>query len=384
MMIKYMAKIKLNNQLIGHGCQPFIIAEAGINHNGEIENALKMIDVAKTAGADAIKFQTFEASGIVVDSSLTYTYKSQGKEITESMFEMFKRCEFSKTEWIKIKQKCDETEILFLSTPENRSDLDLLLELGIPAIKVGSDDFTNIPLLKDYSTTGLPLIISCGMANLSEIQQTLKAIGSLENYPTILMLTTSEYPTMPMNVNLLKLETLSKSFPNIPLGYSDHTQGILASTIAVALGAKVFEKHFTLDKNLSGPDHWFSEDPEGLKNWVDAIRTATYTNKTLVGTPHFIPPDDLSDTAYSMLGSEEVKPTEKEEKMKVLARRSIIALDDIEKDEVFTDKNIGARRPGNGLPPTMIESIVRLKAKQKIPKGKLISQNDFGEKNENI
>ena len=219
-----MTKIKLNNQSIGHDCQPFIIAEAGINHNGDIQNALDMIDVAKVAGADAIKFQTFEASGIVTDSSLTFTYKSQGKEITESMFEVFKRCELSKTEWIKIKQKCDEVKILFLSTPENRSDLDLLLELGIPAIKVGSDDFTNIPLLKDYSTTGLPLIISCGMANLDEIQQTLKAIGALENYPTVLMLTTSEYPTVPMNVNLLKLKTLSKSFPNIPLGYSDHTE----------------------------------------------------------------------------------------------------------------------------------------------------------------
>tara|TARA_B100000378_G_scaffold201549_1_gene164850 strand:+ start:115 stop:1185 length:1071 start_codon:yes stop_codon:yes gene_type:complete len=356
-----MTKFKLNNQLIGHGCQPFIIAEAGINHNGEIKNALEMVDVAKDAGANAIKFQTFEASGIVTDLSLTYTYKSQGKEITESMFEMFKRCELSKAEWIEIKQKCDESNISFLSTPENRSDLDLLLELGIPAIKVGSDDFTNIPLLKDYSTTRLPLIISCGMSNLSEIQQTLKEIGSLENYPTILMLTTSEYPTIPSNVNLLKLRTLSESFPNIPLGYSDHTQGTLASSLAVGLGATVFEKHFTLSKEFPGPDHWFSADPQELKKWVSSIRTA-----------------------YTMLGTNEVKPTENEEKMKVLARRSIIALDDIEKDEVFTDKNIGARRPGNGLPPTMIESIIGLKAKQKIPKCKLINQNDFGGNNENI
>ena len=349
-----MTKIKLNNQSIGHDCQPFIIAEAGINHNGDIQNALDMIDVAKVAGADAIKFQTFEASGIVTDSSLTFTYKSQGKEITESMFEVFKRCELSKTEWIKIKQKCDEEKILFLSTPENRSDLDLLLELGIPAIKVGSDDFTNIPLLKDYSTTGLPLIISCGMANLDEIQQTLKAIGALENYPTVLMLTTSEYPTVPTSVNLLKLETLSKSFPNIPLGYSDHTQGILASSLAVALGAKVFEKHFTLDKNLPGPDHWFSADPEGLKNWVDSIRTAA-----------------------TMLGSEEVKATEKEEKTKILARRSIVALSDIKQGESFNQNNIGLRRPGNGLPAIMIEEIFGKKSAKKISKGNLLKIGDF-------
>ena len=349
-----MTKIKLNNHLIGHGCQPFIIAEAGINHNGEIANALKMVDVAKTAGADAIKFQTFEASGIVIDSSLTFTYKSQGKEITESMFEMYKRCEFSKTEWIKIKQKCDEAEILFLSTPENRSDLDLLLELGIPAIKIGSDDFTNIPLLKDYSSTGLPLIISCGMANLNEIHQTLNAIGSLEKYPTILMFTTSEYPTIPMNVNLLKLKTLAKSFPKIPLGYSDHTQGILASSLAVAFGAKVFEKHFTIDKNLPGPDHWFSADPEGLKNWVDSIRTAA-----------------------TMLGSEEVKATEKEEKTKILARRSIVALSDIKQSESFNQNNIGLRRPGNGLPAIMIEEIFGKKSAKKISKGDLLKIGDF-------
>ena len=349
-----MTKIKLDDHLIGHDCQPFIIAEAGINHNGEIENALKMIDVAKDAGADAIKFQTFEASGIVVDTSLTFTYKSQGKEITESMFEMYKRCEFSKTEWIKIKQKCDETEILFLSTPENRSDLDLLLELGIPAIKVGSDDFTNIPLLKDYSSTGLPLIISCGMANLNEIHQTLNAIGSLKKYPTILMFTTSEYPTIPMNVNLLKLKTLAKSFPKIPLGYSDHTQGILASSLAVAFGAKVFEKHFTIDKNLPGPDHWFSADPEGLKNWVDSIRTAA-----------------------TMLGSEEVKATEKEEKTKILARRSIVALSDIKQSESFNQNNIGLRRPGNGLPAIMIEEIFGKKSAKKISKGDLLKIGDF-------
>jgi len=349
-----MTKIKLNNHLIGHGCQPFIIAEAGINHNGEIANALKMVDVAKTAGADAIKFQTFEASGIVIDSSLTFTYKSQGKEITESMFEMYKRCEFSKTEWIKIKQKCDEAEILFLSTPENRSDLDLLLELGIPAIKIGSDDFTNIPLLKDYSSTGLPLIISCGMANLNEIHQTLNAIGSLKKYPTILMFTTSEYPTIPMNVNLLKLKTLAKSFPKIPLGYSDHTQGILASSLAVAFGAKVFEKHFTIDKNLPGPDHWFSADPEGLKNWVDSIRTAA-----------------------TMLGSEEVKATEKEEKTKILARRSIVALSDIKQGESFNQNNIGLRRPGNGLPAVMIEEIFGKKSTKKISKGNLLKIDDF-------
>ena len=196
-----MNKISINDFVIDAESIPFIIAEAGLNHNGKIEKALEMIKVAKNSGADAIKFQTFKATEIVSDKLLKCTYKSQGKMITESQLELFKRCELDRDNFFEIKKACDKENILFLSTPQNRSDLDLLLEIGIPAIKVGSDDFTNIPLLKNYSNTGLPLIISCGMANLAEIRQTLSAIGALENYPVVLMLTTSEYPTPPTNVN---------------------------------------------------------------------------------------------------------------------------------------------------------------------------------------
>ena len=349
-----MNKISINDFVIDAESPPFIIAEAGLNHNGKIEKALEMIKLAKNSGADAIKFQTFKATEIVSDKSLNFTYKSQGKMITESQLELFKRCELDKDNFFEIKKACDKENILFLSTPQNRSDLDLLLEIGIPAIKVGSDDFTNIPLLKNYSNTGLPLIVSCGMSNLNEIRQTLSAIGALENYPVVLMLTTSEYPTPPTNVNLLKLETLSRNFPDIILGYSDHTQGILASSLAVAFGAKVFEKHFTLDKNLPGPDQWFSEDPTSLKKWVSSIRIA-----------------------YDMLGCSELKPTKNEEGMKILARRSVVTLCDIEKGETFNEKNIGFRRPGNGLPPTMIEKIYNKKSSKKILKGSLVKLGDF-------
>ena len=353
-----MNKISINDFVIDAESMPFIMAEAGINHNGKIEKALEMIKVAKNSGADAIKFQTFKATEIVSDKLLKCTYKSQRKMITESQLELFKRCELDRDNFFEIKKACDKENILFLSTPQNRSDLDLLLEIGIPAIKVGSDDFTNIPLLKNYSNTGLPLIVSCGMSNLNEIRQTLSAIGALENYPVVLMLTTSEYPTPPTNVNLLKLEPLSRNFPDIILGYSDHTQGILASSLAVTFGAKVFEKHFTLDKNLPGPDQWFSEDPTSLKKWISSIRTA-----------------------YDMLGSSELKPTKNEEEMKILARRSVVALNDITKGELFSEKNVGMRRPGNGLEPIMIEKILGQKAKQKIPKGKLITFNDLEIKN---
>jgi len=349
-----MTQIQIGKRLIGSGCPPFIIAEAGINHNGELEKAYGMIKVAKEAGADAIKFQTFKAEEFVGDPDLTYTYKSQGKEVTESMLVMFKRYEFTSDQWFLIKKRCDEENILFLSTPQNQSDLDLLMEIGIPAIKVGSDDFTNLPLLKSYSQTKLPMLLSCGMADLAEIYQALETIGSLDGYPTVLLLCTSQYPTPPEDVNLLKLKTLANAFPMIVLGFSDHTQGPLASSLALALGARVFEKHFTLDHNLPGPDHWFSEDPANLREWVQAIKDA-----------------------HVMLGDALVRPTLKEKEMRILARRSVTAISEISKGETFDTNNIGLKRPGNGLPPKFFEHLLGLKASRNIRQGESIKWGDF-------
>ena len=354
-----MGRLKMNTNSslefsISSNSIPFTIAEAGLNHNGEIEKAFEMIKIAKTAGVDAIKFQTFKANEIVVDESLTFTYKSQGKMITESQMELFKRCELDRDDFFEIKKACDKEKILFLSTPQNPSDLELLLELGITAIKIGSDDFTNIPLMEQYCKADLPLIMSCGMANIDEIKQTLKCVSAKNDNQVVLMLTTSQYPTPPENVNLLKLRTLSKTFPNVILGYSDHTEGVLASSLAVAFGAKVFEKHFTIDKNLPGPDQWFAEDATGLKLWSNSIKTS-----------------------HKLLGSSQVKPTVYEEKMKVLARRSIVALTDIENNEIFTEENIGLRRPGNGLPPIMFKNIKGKKSSRKLLKGELVMDGDF-------
>lgn len=349
-----MKKIKIGNRIIGEGYPPFVIAEAGINHNGEIEKAHAMIKAAKEVGADAVKFQTFKAEEFISDSNLTYTYKFQGQEITESMLEMFKRCEFKRNEWFLIKKRCDEEGIMFLSTPQNCSDLDLLLEVGIPAIKVGSDDFNNTPLLKSYSQTKLPMVISCGMSNLAEVYQALEAISAFDGYPAILMLCTSQYPTPPKDVNLLKLKTLVNTFPEVILGFSDHTQGCLASSLAVALGAIVFEKHFTLDHDLPGPDHWFSEDPHSLKEWVISIRKA-----------------------WVMIGSAVVRPTKTEEYMKNLARRSIAATCDINEGDLLSETNIGIKRPGTGLPPMLLDKIIGLQATCPIPKGNLLQWGDF-------
>ena len=342
----------INNRILKNYGKPFIVAEAGVNHNGDLIQAFKMIEIAKKSGVDAVKFQTFKADEFCRDKKQIYTYKSQGKEVTEPMFEMFKRYEFNVEDWYKIKQKCDSEDILFLSTPQNRSDLDLLLKLGITAIKVGSDDFTNLPLLEDYVTTKLPLIVSCGMSDMAEVFEALEAIGTFEGYPTILLLCTSEYPTQPENVNLLKLETLKNSFPDLVIGFSDHTQGTMASSLAVGLGAVFFEKHFTLDNDLEGPDHWFSENPTGLGIWVSAIHNS-----------------------FKMMGSRVIRPTKGELENKKEFQRVVVAKKDINLGDVFELDNLTVSRVsgGKGFSPSFLKRILGLKSNKAYSKNEAIT-----------
>ena len=339
---------------IGPNDPPYCIAEVGINHNGDLDLAKRMIEVAKEAGADAVKFQTFKAEEFCGDPEQTFTYQSQGQLVTESMLEMFRRYEFPEKHWLEIKAHCQTVGITFFSTPQNRTDLELLLKISVPAIKVGSDDFTNLPLLKSYAETGLPIIVSCGMSDLAEVHQALEILGWFNGYPAALLLCTSQYPTPPEDVNIKKLTTLQQAFPGLLVGFSDHTQSTLAATLAVALGARIYEKHFTLDHNFPGPDHWFAEDPEGLAKWIDTIHHAD-----------------------SMLGSQFVRPTSAEHDMRKLARRSVVALRDIIEGEFFDSINIGLRRPGGGIPPIMIEQIIGVKASHDIKRGSLLSLQDI-------
>ncbi|MCX5796586.1 MAG: N-acetylneuraminate synthase family protein [Elusimicrobia bacterium] len=343
-----MSGVKIGRFMIANYGMPFVVAEAGINHNGELAKAFRMIWVAKKAGADAIKFQTFKAEEFVADPRQMFTYRSQGRKVTESMLKMFKRYEFSVGQWKALKRECDAAGIMFLSTPQNPSDLGVLLGLGVKAIKVGSDDFTNIPLLKTYAKTGLPIILSCGMSDMAEVRQSLDAVGAMRGCPTILLVCTSQYPTPLCDANLLRIRTLAKAFPRILIGYSDHTQGPLASSLAVALGACFLEKHFTLDHDLPGPDHWFSADQQGLAVWVKAIRDS-----------------------FSMLGDGIVKPTKTERANKREFQRIVVALKDISGGEAFCDENIGMRRipGGRGLLPNRFESLIGKRARRVYAKG---------------
>jgi N-acetylneuraminate synthase/N,N'-diacetyllegionaminate synthase len=341
-------------RLIGADQPPYCIAEVGINHNGDLDLALRMIDAAKAAGADAVKFQTFKAEEFCGDPQQMFTYKSQGQSVTESMLAMFQRYQFSPEQWRQVKAYCAKVGITFFSSPQNRSDLDLLLQIGVPAIKVGSDDFTNLPLLRSYAEAGLPLILSCGMSDLAEVHQALEGVGWFAGKPVALLLCTSQYPTPDADVNLSKLTTLQQAFPGLLVGFSDHTQGPLAAALAVARGARLFEKHFTLDHDLPGPDHWFSENVQGLTEWIEHIHRAS-----------------------RILGSPFVRPTAAEVDMRILARRSLMAIRAIAAGETLTASNIGLRRPGNGLSPALFDQAIGSVATRAIGEGELLQLGDF-------
>lgn len=346
--------LKIGNDLIGENYKPYCIAEAGINHNGDIVKAKEMIHVAKESGANAIKFQTFKSEELCGDKKQKFTYKSRGKLITESMLDMFKRYELKENEWQIIKEYSEKIGITFFSTPQNITDLEILLKFKIPAIKIGSDDFVNLPLIKNYAKTKLPIILSCGMSDINEVHNALNAVGWNNNYPVGLLLCTSQYPTPASDVNLNKLTTLKNIFKNLVLGFSDHTEGYLAASLAVMKGARIFEKHFTLDNNFSGPDHWFSANPKVLTKWVESI-----------------------NTSFEMLGNGEIKPTDAEREMRIIARRSVVAIKNINLGDTFTEINIGMRRPGDGLPAIFMENIINNKSKRNILKGEKIKVEDY-------
>lgn len=349
-----MSQISINGKKIGDGTEPFIIAEAGINHNGDIELAKKMILAAKDAKVDAVKFQTFYAKDFIQDRTLMYTYISQGKEITEPIIDMFERSEFTKEEWAEIKKFCDKNDILFLSTPGNVSDLELLMSIGVQAVKVGSDDFVNIPLIRRYAKEDVPLLLSCGMATEDEIDLTLKNAGLDKGKDMCLFLCTSQYPTPPKDVNIRKLLTLQEKYPSLIVGLSDHTRGSTAAIMAVACGALIFEKHFTLNHELPGPDHWFSETPESLKEWVRDVREA-----------------------YTMLGSAELKPTEIEMKNRSEYHRSITAACDIKAGDIITEDSLCMRRPGDGLPASKWDEVIGSCATRYIEKNVQLKEGDY-------
>lgn len=336
----------------------FIIAEVGINHNGDVEIAKNMIKEARKAGVNCVKFQTFNAEEFISDSRQLYKYKSQGKEVIESMLKMFKRFQFSENEWKEIIKFCKEQDVVFSSTAQNRNDLDLLLSLTeLPFIKVGSDDLTNLEQLKYYASKKIPMIISVGMAYAYEIEDAVRTIKDTGNNDITILHCISSYPAMAEDVNLRKIPVIKDAF-DVLVGFSDHTIGSAAAIGSVCMGAKVIEKHFTLDNSMDGPDHWFSVTPFELKKYVEDIR---YVEKAL--------------------GKGELKPTNLELEVRKIARRKIVAKYHIKKDEKITVNNIDFKRiddkNGKGMDPKEFKFIEGRKINKNIKPNDAITLDMF-------
>ncbi|MCF8296140.1 MAG: N-acetylneuraminate synthase [Melioribacteraceae bacterium] len=314
----------------------FIIAEAGVNHNGSIELALKLIDAAKKAGADAVKFQSFKADKLVSTKADKAEYQKQTTDASESQYEMIKKLELSVDDHKKLINYCNKINIQFLSSPFDLESIDLLIELGLGIFKIPSGEITNLPYLKKIGKLNKNIILSTGMADLGEIEDALDVLceGGTDLKNITVLHCNTEYPTSFEDVNLKAMLTIKNAF-NVKVGYSDHTNGIEVPIAAVALGAEVIEKHFTLDKNMEGPDHKASLEPSELKQMVTAIRNIE-----------------------KALGNYIKKPSLSELKNKPIARKSLIALNDIKQGEIFTEKNVGIKRPGNGISPMRWNEVI--------------------------
>jgi len=263
--------IDIAGRKVGPGHPSFIIAEAGVNHNGDIGLAKQLIDAAVDAGADAVKFQTFKAENVVLKTAPKARYQKETTDAAESQYEMLRKLELTAQDFVELKNYCDRGNILFMSTPHDQESINTLDELGVEVFKVGSGDITNIPYLKHMARKGKPIILSTGMSYLSEVDEAVRIIQDAGNEQLILLHCVSNYPADPSDVNLHAMETMRKAFA-VPIGYSDHTLGIEIPIAAVAMGACVIEKHFTLDRQLPGPDHRASLEPPELKAMVDGIR----------------------------------------------------------------------------------------------------------------
>ncbi|KJS19604.1 MAG: hypothetical protein VR72_17985 [Clostridiaceae bacterium BRH_c20a] len=305
----------------------YIIAEAGVNHNGSIDIAKKMVDEAKEAGVDCIKFQTFVSKNIVSKNTNKAEYQKQQTYVNESQLDMLKKLELSFDEFVQLNEYCRKKEIEFLSTAFDFDSIDFLDSLNMKRWKIPSGEITNLPLLIKIARFGKPVILSTGMSTMEDIRAAVKALTENGSGDITVLHCTTEYPTPYEDVNLRAMNTIQDEF-NLSIGYSDHTKGIEISIAAVAKGATVIEKHFTLDRNMEGPDHKASLDPGELKAMVIAIRNVEIA-----------------------IGSSEKKPAESEKKNIEIARKSIIAKRNILKGERFTEENLTMKRPGNGISP---------------------------------
>ncbi|MEF9945172.1 MAG: N-acetylneuraminate synthase [Lachnospiraceae bacterium] len=335
----------------------YVIAEAGVNHNGNIKIAKQLIEKAKTAGCDCIKFQTFQADKIVTKKAKKADYQIQNMQTNESQYEMLKKLELTYEEFEELKEYSLQKQIDFLSTPFDEEAVDLLEKVGVEQYKISSGEITNKPLVQYIADCGKRILLSTGMSTLEEVAECLEWIYEKQNKNVILFHCTSNYPTPYEDVNMDSMITLKNEF-GLPIGYSDHTEGIEIALMAVAMGATMIEKHFTLDKTMEGPDHKASLEPDELRKMVEGIRNI--------------------EKAF---GSAEKKPTDSECKTREVARKSLVFSKDMKKGDITQRGCIICKRPGTGVPPKYAEEFLGRRIKNDCKQDTLVEYADIGEEN---
>ncbi len=328
----------------------FIIAEAGVNHNGDVEMAKALVKVAAEAGVDAVKFQTWKTELLVAEGAKVAEYQEGALQQGESQFELLKRLELSYDQFADLHRYCQQVGVQFLSTPDEEQSAEFLNGLQ-SVFKIGSGELTNIPFLRYVASFGKPVILSTGMGTLGEVEAGLDALleAGLTKEQVTLLHATTDYPTHPRDVNLRAMRTLQTAFPGVAVGYSDHTLGIEVSLAAVALGATVLEKHFTLDRTLPGPDHQASLTPSQLTMLVEAVRNVEMA-----------------------LGTGWKKPAGAEIENRAIVRKSLHAACDIIRGQTIEDSMVVAKRPGTGKSPARYDEIVGSVATRDIRSGELL------------
>jgi N,N'-diacetyllegionaminate synthase len=331
----------------------FIIAEAGVNHNGDLALAKQLVLAAKDAGANAVKFQTFQAKHLVTANAPQADYQARNSGKTESQFDMLKRLELPLEAFAELSGYCQELGIMFMSTAFDEESADFLAKLGMSIFKIPSGELTNIPLLRHIARFGKPMIVSTGMGTIDEIKEAVEAIRAAGNDDITVLHCVTDYPTPPEQVNLRAMHVIRNAL-GVPIGYSDHSMGIEASVIAVAAGAKVIEKHFTLDCNLPGPDHKASIEPKDLGGMVRGIRKVEV-----------------------LLGSGKKQPNEAELAIAKVVRRSVVAANDLKAGDTITSDMVRLRRPGTGIAPARLGEVIGMKMACDVKAGALLSWADL-------
>lgn len=347
--------MRIGERTIGPGAPPYVIAEAGVNHDGSLDRALALVDAAADAGADAVKFQTFDPAALAAAGAPLAEYQHRGAGGASDQLAMLSRLALGADDFRVIAARCADRSIEFLSTPFDDAGAGLLVDLGVRALKIGSGELTNTPFLERLAHLGLPMLVSTGMGDIAEIDAAVAAIGAGGGPPLALLHCVSSYPTPPEQANLRAIATLQERYGPL-VGYSDHCLGLDVSLAAVALGAVVLERHLTLDRDAPGPDHAMSLLPGELADLVER-----------------------SQVVWSALGTGAKEPQPAEAGTRAVVRRSLVAVRDLRAGETITAADVAAKRPGGGLPPDRLDALVGATVVRDIAADTPFTKSDLGE-----